>query len=312
MILLVKSGGEAALPEWREVFAEAAPHLDVRWWDDPTVRPEDVAYVLVWQPEPGRLARYPNLRAICSGAAGVDHITADPDWPRHLPVIRMGGDETAQRMGEYIVFAALALLRDLPRMVRAYATRTWDLFDADRCAPDVTVGMMGLGNLGARSAEMLRGVGFPVVGWSRTAKALPGIETYAGAEGFAPFLARADILCCLLPDTPQTRGIINAETIARLPKGAAVLNAGRGSHVVMSDLVAALDAGRLSAAVLDVFETEPLPPTDPVWRHEKIMVTFHIASLASRRARARFVAEAIATLEAGGRPATLFDPTRGY
>ncbi|MEJ1978953.1 MAG: hypothetical protein WDN49_25400 [Acetobacteraceae bacterium] len=127
MILLVNSGGEAAVPEWQEHFAAAAPSLDVRWWKDPAVAPEDVAYVMVWQPEAGRLAAMPNLRMIFSSAAGVDHIIRDPAWPKHLPLVRMGGEETAQRMGEYVCLAALALLRDLRRMTLAHAERRWTI-----------------------------------------------------------------------------------------------------------------------------------------------------------------------------------------
>jgi len=310
--LLVNSGGEEAVAEWQAHFREAAPHLEVHWWNDETVAPADVHYALVWEPEPGRLAALPNLRLILSTAAGVDHITRDPTWPRHIPLVRMGGDETAQRMGEFVCMAALALLRDFRRVTLAQAARQWDYFENPRCAFDVRVGVMGLGNLGARSAAMLAGLGFPVAGWSRTRKALPGIDCYAGAGEQDAFLARSDILVCLLPDTPDTRGAIRAETIAKLPPGAAVINVARGGHVVLADLVAALDAGQLSGAVLDVFETEPLQADHPVWLHPRITVTPHMASLASRRARAHYVAEAIAAFESGGALRNLYDPERGY
>ena len=180
MILLVKSGGEAALPEWQAAFAACAPRLDVRWWDDPDVPAEQVAYALVWAPEPGRLAALPNLRLILSSGAGVEHITQDPAWPRHLPIVRMGGKEVQQRMGEYVCLGALALLRDLKRIVAAQADRRWDNFDAPRTAADTRVGIMGLGNLGERAAEMLRGLGFQVSGWSRSRKQVPGVESFAG------------------------------------------------------------------------------------------------------------------------------------
>jgi glyoxylate/hydroxypyruvate reductase A len=311
-MLLVNSGGEVAVAEWQAHFREAAPHLDVRWWNDPAVTPEDVHYVLVWEPDPGRLAAMPNLRLILSTAAGVDHITRDPTWPQHIPLVRMGGDETAQRMGEYVCLAALALLRDFRRVTLAQAERRWDYFENPRCAADVRVGVMGLGNLGARSAVMLAGLGFPVAGWARTPKTLPGILCYAGAAERDAFLRRSDILVCLLPDTADTRGAIRAETIAQLPAGAAVINAARGGHVVLDDVVAALESGHLSGAVLDVFETEPLPPDHPVWTHPRITVTPHMASLASRRARAHYVADAIARHARGEGLANLYDPVRGY
>lgn len=312
MTLLVNSGGEAAVAEWQAHFREAAPELDVRWWRDPAVAEDDVRYVLVWEPDAGRLAGLPNLRLILSTAAGVDHITRDPTWPRHVPLVRMGGDETAQRMGEYICMAALGLLRDFRRVTLAQAARRWDYFENPRCAFDVRVGVMGLGNLGARAAAMLAGLGFQVAGWSRSPKVLPGVECFAGEAERDAFLGRTDILVCLLPDTADTRGAIRAETIALLPPGAAVINAARGGHVVLDDVVAALNAGHLSGAVLDVFENEPLPADHVIWDHPLITVTPHMASLASRRARAHYVADAIARFERGDALPNLYDPDRGY
>ncbi len=312
MILLVKSGGETAVPEWQEHFATAAPHLHVRSWTDPAVAPDDVAYVLCWEPEPGRLASMRNLRLILSSAAGVDHIVADPGWPQHLPLVRMGSAETAQRMGEFVCLAALSLLRDFRRIALAQAERRWDNFESPCTAADLRVGVMGLGNLGARAAAMLGGLGFQVAGWSRTPKSIPGIECYAGEGERDAFLARSDILVCLLPDTAETRGAIRAETIAKLPPDAAIINVARGGHVVMPDLIAALDSGRLSGAVLDVFEPEPLPADHPAWVHPRITVTPHLASLASRRARAHYAAEVIAAFERGEALPNLYDPARGY
>ena len=254
MILLVNSGGEAAVPEWQAEFRAVAAHLDVRWWRDPAVDLTEVPYVFLWAPTPGWLAGLPKLRLILSSGAGVDHITSDPDWPRHVPIVRMGGAETQQRMGEWVCLAALALLRDLPAAIAGQAARRWVEVPSGRTAPETRVGIMGLGNLGAAAAGMLRGLGFQVSGWSRTAKDLPGVRCFAGPEGRDAFLAGADILVCLLPDTPETRGAIRAETLALLPPGAGVVNAGRGGHVVLPDLLAALDAGRLSGAVLDVFD----------------------------------------------------------
>ncbi len=312
MILLVNSGGEEAIAEWRRVFGEVAPHLDVRWARDPAVPREEVRYVFVWAPEPGFLASLPNLRLICSSGAGVDHITNDPSWPSHVGIVRMGGDETMQRMGEYVCLGALSLLRGMPRIIAGQRAGRWDHFDAPRTAVETRAGVMGLGNLGVRAAEMLRGLGYQVAGWSRGRKVLPGIECFAGEEERDAFLARTDLLVCLLPDTPETRGAIRAETIALLPPGAGVVNAGRGGHVVLDDLVAALDSGHVSGAFLDVFEPEPLPDGHPIFAHPKVIVTPHLASLASRPARARYVAEAIAAFERGERPANLFDVARGY
>jgi glyoxylate/hydroxypyruvate reductase A len=311
-VLLVKSGGSAAVPDWQAQFARVCPGLEVRDWHDTTVDAASVTYVLVWEPDPGRLATYPNLRIIFSSAAGVDHLTRDPDLPRHLPIVRMGASEAGQTMGEYVCLAALALVRDYRRLVAAQAERRWDPFDAPRTAAQTRVGILGLGNLGRRAAAMLQGLGFPVAGWARTARTEPGVAIAAGMDALPGFLAETDILVGLLPDTPQTAGLLNAERIALLPPGAAIINAGRGSLIVMDDLIAALDSGHLSGAVLDVFETEPLPAEHPAWRHPRIGVTSHVAGFASRPARAAYVAEALAAFAEGREMPNLYRPERGY
>ena len=167
----------------------------------------------------------------------MDHITRDPAWPSHLPLVRMGGEEPAQRMGEYVCLACLALLRDWRRITLAQAACRWDDIESGRSAPEVTVGIMGLGNLGTRSAAMLGALGFTVIGWSRSRKALPAVQSYAGNAEREAFLRRTDILVCLLPDTPDTRDAVCAETLALLPPGAAVVNAARGPQLVWADLV---------------------------------------------------------------------------
>ena len=311
-VLMVNSGGEAAVAEWRTHLHAFAPHIAVSWWDDPGISPDEVDYALVWQPQPGRLAALPNLRLVLSAGAGVDHITADPAWPRQVPIIRAIPPETAQRMGEYVAMAALALLRNLKRMVRQQALRQWTAFEVDRSAPETCVGILGLGTLGARSAQMTKAMGFPTIGWSRTAKSLDGVDCYTGAGELAAFLARSDILVCLLPATPQTEGILNAALLAQLPKGAALIHVGRGSQLDTNALVAALDSGHLSGAFVDVFDEEPLPADHPAWSHPAIVVTPHIAATATRRMRAQFFAQQIAAFERGDPIEGRFDPARGY
>nr|WP_246514004.1 glyoxylate/hydroxypyruvate reductase A [Neoroseomonas soli] len=310
--MVVKSGGEAALPEWQDCFAKAAPGLELRWWDDPSLDPARVGYALVWDPEPGRLARMTGLRAIFGSGAGVDLITADPLLPRHLPLVRCVPPEATQRMGEFVCWAVLSLAKDARRMAMAQARREWDYFEAPFAASARTVGVMGLGAMGMRSVEMLRGLSIPVVGWSRTPKALPGVETFAGADGLPAFLARSEVLVCLLPATPETKGIVAAPLLSRLPRGAGLVQVGRGVQQVLPDIIAALDEGRLSAAVIDVFEPEPLSPDSPAWTHPRLTVTPHVASLPSRMERARYVAGCIARLERGEALPNLYDHARGY
>jgi glyoxylate/hydroxypyruvate reductase len=311
-ILLVKSGDESAIPEWRRIFADLCPDLDVRWWDDPDADPAAVTFVLVWQPQPGRLAQLPNLRIIFSSGAGVDHITSDPTLPPHVPIVRMASAETLQTMGEYVCLAVLALQRDLKRALNAQAERRWDEFQGSRTAPQTRVGIMGLGNIGQTATRMLDALGYKLAGWSLNPKSLEHVACFAGLEQLDPFLHGIDILVGLLPETSLTRGLLSASRLALLPKGAGLVNAGRGSLVAMPDLIAALDSGHLSGAVLDVFEPEPPSAADPVWRHPRIIVTGHIAGFASRRARAEHVVRAIAAYRRGEPLPSLYQPNRGY
>ncbi len=311
-ILLVKSGGEAAVAEWQAHFAACAPQVEVRWWDDATVAPEDVAYVLLWDPEPGRIARLPNLRVIFGAGAGVDFITRDPDLPKHIPLMRMATEGAAQRIGEFVCWSVLSLLRGARRIALQQVAKDFTYFDGMGLATETTVGVMGLGHMGAQAATMLRGLGFKVIGWSRTPKEIPGVEGFVGAEARDAFLARSQVLVCLLPSTPETNGILAAPLFAKLPKGAGLVNVGRGAHQKIDDVFAALDSGQLSGAVLDVFETEPLPADSPIWTHPKAIVTPHIASLPTRRERAEHVARAIAAFERGEPLRNLFDHARGY
>jgi glyoxylate/hydroxypyruvate reductase A len=311
-ILLVKSGGEAAMPDWRRHFADLAPAFDVRWWDDATVDPAAVRYALVWDPEPGRLGAYPNLAAIFGSGAGVDFIACDPDLPRHVPLVRMATPGAAQRMGEFVAWAVLSLMKEARRIAIAQAECRWDAFEPERTAPTTTVGIMGLGHMGAAAARMLQPMGFEVIGWSRTRKSLPGVRSFVGEEERDAFLHASDILVCLLPATPETQGILSEPLFDRLRDGTGLINVGRGSQQKIGDILAALDGGRLSGAVLDVFEQEPLPPDHPAWTHPKLLVTPHVASLPPRRERVDHVARLIAALERGEALPNTYDHERGY
>ena len=308
--LVVKSGGAAGFEEWRACFAEVAPGLDVRFWDE-MGDPGEVDFALVWDPEPGRLAAMPGLRCIFGAGAGVDLIVRDPDFPRHVPLVRMTPAGAAQRMGEYICWAALHVLRQGRRMALAQARGAWDYFDCASAA-EVRVGVMGLGVMGSRAAVMLQGLGFAVHGWSRSAKCLPGVKDYVGEGALDDFLAASDLLVCLLPDTPDTRGILARPLFEKLPRGAMLINAGRGAQQNLDDVLAALDEGLLAGAVLDVFEPEPLAEGHPAWAAERLTITPHVASLPPRRERAEWVAACIAGIEAGRWPEKIYNPDLGY
>jgi glyoxylate/hydroxypyruvate reductase len=310
--LLVKAGNAHHFPLWREAFAQCASDIDVRNWDDPDVDPAQVDYVLVWQPEHGRLARLPNLKLILSAAAGVDHLLADPHLPRHVPVVRMVTTETAARMADFVLFSALALIRELPAMIEARASRQWGSSLTGRLSGETTVGVLGLGELGKSSALHLARAGFDVSGWSRSAKQIEGVRTYNGAAQFDEFIAQTHVLVNLLPQTQETQRLLDARTLAKLPRGAGLVNVGRSTHLDHDALLSALDTGHLSGAVLDVFDIEPLPQDSPFWTHPKVIVTPHIASTVSHEARARRAAQTIRAHRDGQPIEHLFDAVRGY
>ena len=310
--LAIRHGGAEALPDYQRYFAAFAPHVVVRHWDDPALDPAEVTYALIWGRDPGRLAQMVNLRAIFSPGAGVEHIVNDPTWPAGIPLVRMFTDGFARRMGEYAILGALALMKDLPRNIAGQQARHWDQFDPEPIAPEVRAGILGMGNLGGATARMMQSFGFPVAGWSATRKDIAGVASFAGMDELPAFLARTDMLVMMLPDTIATKGIMNARTLAMLPRGAGVVNAGRGPQLVLADLIAALDAGHLHGAFLDVFDPEPPPADHAVWRHPRIIMTPHNAAFDTKRERARYVANAILAHERGTELPNLFQPARGY
>jgi glyoxylate/hydroxypyruvate reductase A len=306
--LLFYSPDEPAEP-WREALRARLPELEVRIWPE-TGDPAEIEIALVWKAPPGELARYPNLKAILSLGAGIEWLVADPTLPE-VPIARMVDPSLSRTMSEYVLLAVLRHHREFDRFERAQRDRRWD-FSFPPQAADHPVGIMGLGELGARAAQLLVAQGFPVLGWSRTAKAIAGVTSYAGRSELHAFLHRSAILVCLLPLTAETRGILDAETFASLPHGACVINVARGAHLVEADLLAALDSGHLAGATLDVFRTEPLPPDDPLWRHPKVLITPHVASYSLPAVAAEGVVDNIRRARAGQPLCHQVDRTRGY
>ena len=308
-MLIFRSGGDST-EWWRTQLREEAPDVEVRLWEEPG-RIEDIEYALVWNPEPGVLKRFPNLKAIFSLGAGVDHIFVDRDLPPGVPVTRVVDDNLTARMTEFVVLHVLRIHRQLPLYEAQQREAVWRGHPQTATA-ERTVGLLGMGVFGQDAAAKLRLLGFVVAGWSRTAKDLPGIACHHGAEGLSPFLARTNILVCLLPLTPLTEGILDAGLLASLPEGASLINVARGQHLVDADLIAALDGGHIAGAVLDVFNGEPLAADHPFWRHPKVTVTPHIASLSDPRTIIEQVVENLRRCEAGRPLLHQVDPARGY
>ena len=309
MAILFRSTA-AATARWRPLLAQLLPEHEIRFWPDIGDKTA-IEYALVWQPEPGMLASLPNLRLIVGLGAGVDHLLRDPALPRHVPVVRLVDPYMTDAMSEYVALSVLRLHRqDLDYLAQQRAAR-WVERDQKNAA-ERPVGILGFGTLGQDAGRKLAALGFPVAGWSRGAREVTGFATFAGAVGLAALLGRSEILVCLLPLTPETAGILDAATFARLPRGAGLVNAGRGGHLVEADLLAALDSGQIGGAVLDVFHDEPLPPDHPFWRHERIIVTPHIAAETHPPTAAPIIRDAIRRCEAGQSVPNQVDFSRGY
>jgi glyoxylate/hydroxypyruvate reductase A len=299
---------------WAERLRTLAPKRDVRLWPQ-LGSPADIAYACAWQAPRGLFASLPRLAAIFSLGAGVDHVLSDPRVP-HVPVVRIVDPDLTMRMTEYVVMHVLMHHRRQRHYDAQQRERIWREHDQP-AASRVAVGIMGLGFLGCDAAAVLCRIGFRVAGFSRTPKRLPGLETFHGDDGLDAFLRRTEILVCLLPATPATRGILRLELLRKLKRdgacgGAYLINAGRGELQVDADIIAALDEGSLAGATLDVFATEPLPSASPLWTHPKVTVTPHNAAVSDPYALAANLLRQIERLEAGLPLEHVVDRAVGY
>ena len=294
---------------WTEYFARHAPDVNFRVWPDHGDL-ADVEYLVAWQAPPELLAALPNLKVLFSSGAGVDHVDFAA-IPPHIPVARMVEPGIINGMVEYVTMAVLAQHRDLFDYQERQAHGAWAPIEVP-AASARCVGVMGLGVLGQAVLARLATFGFRLRGWNRSERTIAGVEGFAGAEGLAPFLAGVDILVCLLPLTDATRGILGAEVFAALPRGAAVINVGRGGHLDQAALLAALETGQLSRAILDVTDPEPLPADHPFWRHPRILLTPHIASMTQPETAAPVMLENLRRHQRGEPLVGLIDRDRGY
>lgn len=295
---------------WRAALQARFPELEFRVFPE-LGRVAEIRYALVWRIAPGVLARLPRLRAIQALGAGVDQILVDPDFPREVPLARLVDAGLAEQMGEFAVLGALWFHRRFAEYLAQQRRREWRMLPVP-LPSERRVGVMGLGRLGADAAGKLAALGFGTSGWSRTERSLPGIRCFAGPCERDLFLAQCDILVNLLPLTAETRGILGRPLFERLPEGAAIVHLGRGGHLVEDDLLAALDAGRLAGAILDVFPQEPLPPASRLWDHPRVVVTPHASCLPVAALAMQQVAENIGRAERGESLLGLVDPRIGY
>lgn len=262
---------------WIKAFKEGDPTVEVYDYAKPHPR-EAVTMAAVWKHPAGSLKEYPNLRAVHGLGAGVDFILEDPGLRPEWPVLRVTDPYLAADMAEYILAQTLAYLRQLPEYQSDKLKGVWQPRPYRRIG-DSTVGLMGLGTLGKAAAGLLADAGFDCIGYTRNSSPEVDFPVYSGQAGLKPFLAASDVLVCLLPLTPQTRGILNKDLFSGLPQGAYLMNVARGPLLVEAHLLEALENGKLSGACLDVFEQEPLPVSHPFWNHPAIQITPHIASV---------------------------------
>ena len=294
------------LPGLRAALPAARFHV---WPEVPD--PAAIEVALVAKPPAGALGAFPKLRLIQSLWMGVDGLLADPTLPRDVPLARLVDPGMVAAMGETVLARVLDWHRHLYRYRAQQAARVWQPLP-QRLAAERSVGLLGLGELGRHVAQRLLQLDFRLCGWSRRPKRIDGVECFAGADGLDALLAKSGALVCLLPLTPETRGILDARTLALLPRGSCVINVARGAHLVEADLVAALDAGQLAHAYLDVFETEPLPATHPFWSHPGISLTPHIAALTDPRTALPAVIRNLERLARGEPFEAPVDPDAGY
>lgn len=295
---------------WLAALAAALPEATFLLWPDQVPDPDAIDYAVVWSPPKGVLAGFAKLKGVLNLGAGVDLVLADDTRPK-VPLVRLVDPALTAGMSEYVIHRVLHYHRSMPRYEALQRAWQWRQLPQTE-AGGRRVGILGLGTLGGDAAGKLAGLGFNVAGWSRTPKDLAGIACFAGNSQFDEFLARTDILVCLLPLTPETEGILCTGTFARLPRGSYLINAARGGHAVEDDIIKALDDGQLAGAALDVFAREPLSAGHPLWSHPGVIVTPHVASVTNISTAAREIATNIRRLEAGETPSGLVDGPRGY
>ncbi len=299
---------------WLRGFARELPDADLRAWEPGDTAPAD--YAIVWRAPRELFANRPDLKAVFNLGAGVDAILdVERKEPGTLPpnatLVRLEDTGMAQQMVEYATYTVLRYMRRFDEYEALQREGRWEKL-TQHARKDFTVGVLGLGVLGAEVAQGLRRLGVSVRGYSRTAKDIEGVAVYAGRDQLDAFLDGTRVIINLLPHTPDTEGILNARAFGKLARGAYLVNVARGPHLVDADLIDALDSGQLAGAMLDVFHVEPLPKEHPFWRHPRIGVTPHIAAETLREESIVQIAAKIRALARGETISGVVDFKRGY
>ncbi|RDB42798.1 glyoxylate/hydroxypyruvate reductase A [Halomonas sp. DQ26W] len=299
---------------WRDALAERLPAAEIVTSEALAHQRRDIDYLAAWKPPEALLRELPDLKGIINLGAGVDALLNNPGLPKDVPIVKLRDAGMAELIGDYVRYGVLHFQRDFDRYRRQQSSKEWREHAVDDKA-DWPVGVLGLGAIGAKVAGMLVADGFPVHGWSRSPKQFDGITCHHGDNGLSELLDQVRTLVLLLPGTPETRHIIDSETLAALPEGASLINPGRGTLIDEAALLEALGKGetegRLRGALLDAFAEEPLPRDNPLWAHPRVWVTPHMAGPTPLKEAVGQVAELIEAFEAGETLETV-DPSAGY
>jgi glyoxylate/hydroxypyruvate reductase A len=307
-ILLHRADG--VIEPWVRDFAAAMPQAETVVWREGE-RIDACDYAVIWAPSPALLDQLSQVKAIFLTGAGVDALLKFGDALPAVPIIRLGDAGMGIQMADYVAHAVLRYFRRFDEYERLARSGEWKPLPQE-ARGDFTVGVMGLGKLGMPVIDTLRHFGFPVRGWSRSAKALPGVECFSGTDGLAEFLNGTRVLVCMLPLTPETSNLLDRAALSMLPRGAYLINVARGAIVAEPDLLALIQSGHIAGATLDVFRNEPLPSQHPFWLEPRITITPHISALTTRPDAVRQIAEKIAALEQGQPVDDVVDRNRGY
>lgn len=307
--MLLVAAGDAG-ERWRIALAAALPEVAVVGPALPE-DPSTVAFVAAWRPPEGLFARLPNLRAVFALGAGIDAFLQRNDLAADVPLLKLADAGMADQMLEYALLGVLAWQRRTVEYAALQSQSTWRPLPP-RQRNEVRVLVLGLGRIGGEVAAALARMGYRVSGWSRTQKAIEDVHTASGRDALAGLLAASDVLVNLLPSTPDTRGLLDREQLASLPRGAHVVHASRGDQLDADALLHLLDTGHLGAAWLDVFATEPLPPTSPLWHHPRAHITPHVAAVTLVDPAVEQIANNLRRILTNHPPLNPVDRTRGY
>lgn len=293
---------------WVAELRRRLPSEDFRTWPD-IGDPSEIEFVVMWKIPAEELSALPNLRAILLTGAGTNHLRPIEDYP-DVPVVRLADQTVASDMAAYAVHWVLHFHRGMDVYRWQQGESTWQRHRY-RPTRDFTVGVLGMGNIGGAVADAALALGYPVRGWSASGRERDGVTSFSG-DALDEFLSGCDALINVLPLTSDTYRLLNTSRLAQLPKGACVINVGRGGTIDHDALVAALDAGRLSGAALDVFSAEPLPEDSPLWSHPRVALTPHISGSTMPETATDYIATNITRMRSGEEPFPILDRTAGY